>query len=218
MASVKTSARSAPRLVLASQSPRRRALLAEAGFRFRAISPDVDETPRPDERPEAYAVRAARDKARAVAARLRAGRGGGGRVVLGCDTVVILGGRILGKPASRADAARMLRALGGRTHTVCTGVALLAETASGRRRMTSFHVVTRVRFRRLSADDIARYVACGEPMDKAGAYGIQERAAGMVMEIEGSYTNVVGLPLAELIGRLARLGVRPVACAWPHVV
>jgi septum formation protein len=217
MASVKTSARSTPRLVLASQSPRRRALLAEAGFRFRAVSPGVDETPRPGERPEAYAVRAARDKARAVAGRLSAVRVGA-RVVLGCDTVVILGGRILGKPASRADAARMLCALSGRSHTVCTGVALLAETAAGRRRMASFRVVTRVRFRRLSSDDIARYVACGEPMDKAGAYGIQQRAAGMVLEIQGSYTNVVGLPLAELTGRLAMLGVRPVACARPCAV
>jgi septum formation protein len=216
MASVKT-VRRVPRLVLASQSPRRRTLLAGAGFRFRAIPPDVDETPRPGERPEAYAVRAARDKARAVAARLRAD-GGGRRVVLGCDTVVICGGRLLGKPASRVDAARMLRALSGRTHTVCTGVALRVESTPGRWRGSSFRVVTRVRFRRLSAGDIAHYVACGEPMDKAGAYGIQERAAGMVLEIEGSYTNVVGLPLAELIGRLARLGVRPSACARPCVV
>lgn len=188
-------------LILASASPRRRELLAALGRPFQVIAPDIDETPRPGERPHAYARRAAAEKAAAVAARLPA-RTGAPRIVIGCDTIVAVGDRILGKPCDAAEARRMLRALSGRWHCVISGLCVLFEGPNGAWRERTLAVATRVRFRRLSRDEIAAYVASGEPMDKAGAYAIQGGAAGMVAEIRGSYTNVVGLPLAELIQML----------------
>jgi septum formation protein len=192
----------ASRLILASASPRRRELLAQAGFEFEVCPAHIPEEPRPGEDPIAYVTRLARQKAGAVmqglSTRDQAACGGANRfempgeiVVLGADTTVTLDGHILEKPRDNDDASRMLRMLSGRTHRVITGVAVVdvrgADVAAE---------VTAVRFVTLSDEEIAAYVATGEPMDKAGAYGIQGRAAQWIPRIEGCYFNVVGLPLA----------------------
>ncbi|QGG96832.1 Maf family protein [Actinomarinicola tropica] len=175
-------------LVLASASPRRLDLLRQAGVEPAVEPADVDETSPPGATPESLAVGLARTKAQEVAA----GHAGEDLVVLGADTVVVVDGRILGKPTDADDAARMLSALSGRTHHVVTGVALVdartGRTVDGLAR-------TDVRMRHLDAEEVAAYVATGEPLDKAGAYGIQGLAAVFVEGIEGDYTNVVGLPL-----------------------
>ena len=175
------------RLILASASPRRRELLAQIGFTFEVGPAHVNEDPRPGEDPIAYVVRLARDKAEAVYAELNDPEA----VVLGADTTVTLDGHILAKPLDAADAARMLRMLSGRTHRVITGVAL--ASAKGTEVAAE---VTGVRFTALSEPEIADYVATGEPMDKAGAYGIQGLAAKWIPRVEGCYFNIVGLPLA----------------------
>jgi nucleoside triphosphate pyrophosphatase len=184
-------------LVLASASPRRRELLTQAGFTFSIQPAHVPEDPREGEDPIAYVVRLAREKAEAVyreAVNREQGTvnsGLGELVVLGADTTVTVDGLILGKPEDAADAARMLRMLAGRTHLVITGVAVVTakhtEVAAE---------VTAVRFLSLSNEEIAEYIATGEPMDKAGAYAIQGRAAKWIPRIDGDYFNVVGLPLA----------------------
>lgn len=194
-------ARKPPEIVLASGSPRRRELLARAGFVFRVVVPGIDETPRVGERPAAFARRAALDKAKSVADRLDPPRRT--RIAIGCDTIVVVGRRILGKPRDAADARRMLRTLGGRTHQVMSGIAVVADAPGRPRRCRARTVSTDVAFRRLGAAEIAAYVASGDPMDKAGAYGIQEGAAHLVRSVHGSYTNVVGLPMAELLDLLA---------------
>jgi septum formation protein len=177
-------------LILASASPRRRELLTQAGFEFQVHPAHIPEDPRPGEEPVAYVTRLAREKAQTAFARL-AEESPSGLVVLGADTTVTVDGEILGKPEDAADAARMLRMLSGRSHLVVTGVAVVTaqstEVASE---------VTAVRFLTLSEAEIEAYVASGEPMDKAGAYGIQGRAARWIPRIEGCYFNVVGLPLA----------------------
>ena len=190
-------------LVLASASPRRRELLAQAGYTFEVRPADLPEDPRPGEEPVAYVVRLAREKAEAVY-RALAGQESGAElidrrelVVLGADTTVVVDGEILGKPQNAADAARMLRMLSGRTHRVITGVAL--ATAEGTEVAAE---VTAVRFVALAKEEIAAYVATGEPMDKAGAYAIQGRAARWIPRIEGCYFNVVGLPLALVTAML----------------
>ena len=192
-------------LVLASQSPRRRELLTQAGYTFEVRPAHIDEDPRLGEEPIAYVIRLAREKAEAVFRELSAeaiqkkdGRqdGQSSLAVLGADTTVVVDGAILAKPADAADAARMLRLLSGRTHRVITGVAL--ATAAGTEAAAE---VTAVRFLSLSDEEIAAYVASGEPMDKAGAYAIQGRAARWIPRIEGCYFNVVGLPLA-LVGQM----------------
>jgi septum formation protein len=175
------------RLILASASPRRRELLAQAGFTFEVRPAHVNEDPRADEDPIAYVVRLARDKAQAVFNELNDPE----IVVLGADTTVTLDGHILAKPENAADAARMLRLLSGRTHRVITGVAV--ATASGTQVAAE---VTGVQFLTLSDEEIAAYIATGEPMDKAGAYGIQGYAAKWIPRVQGCYFNVVGLPLA----------------------
>lgn len=175
------------RLVLASASPRRRELLTQAGFTFEVRAAHVNEDPRPDEDPIAYVVRLAREKAEAVYAELHDPE----ILVLGADTTVTLDGHILAKPGDQADACRMLRMLSGRTHRVITGVAI--AFASGTEVAAE---VTGVQFLTVTEDEIAAYVATGEPMDKAGAYGIQGSAAKWIPRIEGCYSNVVGLPLA----------------------
>ena len=193
------------RLILASASPRRRELLAQAGFKFEVRPADVNEDPLPGEDPINYVVRLARDKAQAVFNELsKMGAPGLDSetwestssdplllTVLGADTTVTLDGHILAKPVDGADAARMLRMLSGRTHRVITGVAV--ASAKGTEVAAE---VTGVRFVALSDEEIASYVATGEPMDKAGAYGIQGLAAKWIPRIEGCYFNVVGLPLA----------------------
>jgi len=184
-------------LVLASSSPRRRELLAQIGYRFEVHPAHIPEEPRPGEDPIAYVVRLAREKAETVFRKLtadgpnQAQQSSDPLAVLGADTTVTLDGAILAKPLDAADAARMLRLLSGRTHRVITGVALV--TTEG---IDVAAEATAVRFLTMSEEEIADYVASGEPMDKAGAYGIQGRAARWIPRIEGCYFNVVGLPLA----------------------
>ncbi|MCK6530117.1 Maf family protein [Myxococcota bacterium] len=190
-----------PPLVLASASPRRRELLRAAGIEAAVVAAEVDESPRAGEAPGDLALRLASEKARAVAARADCP----GRFVLAADTVVALGDRLLGKPADAAEAAATLGALSGREHEVLTGVCLLDRERPGEER--AFVARTRISFRALSAGDVARYVATGEPMDKAGAYGIQGRGGALVATVQGSYTNVVGLPLAETLAALAAAGI-----------
>jgi septum formation protein len=175
------------RLVLASASPRRRELLTQAGFTFEVHPAHIPEDPLLDEDPIGYVTRLAREKAQAVFD----GLSDPSAVVLGADTTVTLDNHILGKPEDAADAARMLRLLSGRTHRVITGIAVVTAEAA-----EVAAEVTGVRFLTLTDEDIASYIATGEPMDKAGAYAIQGRAARWISRIEGCYFNVVGLPLA----------------------
>jgi len=175
-------------LILASASPRRRELLSRAGWDFAVRPSALEEVLRPGESPEDFARRAASDKALAVAASAPPKA-----LVLGADTVVVAGDEVLGKPADPADAARMLRALSGATHCVITGVCLV----SAPHRIEAVRCeTTLVTFRRLDEEEIADYLASGEPFDKAGAYGIQGLASKFVTRIEGCYFNVVGLPVA----------------------
>jgi septum formation protein len=181
------------RLVLASASPRRAEILRAVGWAFEVAAANVDEAARDGEEVSEYVERLACEKAEAVAE----GRASG--LVLGADTVVAVGGQVLGKPVDTEDARRMLRLLSGRWHDVLTGVALVrAET----REVLVAHELTRVRFAPLTEDEIAWYVATGEPADKAGAYAVQGRAALFIEEIEGDYWNVVGLPV-RLVYKLA---------------
>lgn len=185
-------------LILASNSPRRREMLKQIGLTFTIDPADVDESVRPGERPEEYAVRVAVDKARVAAA--RAGKG----VVIAADTIVVLDDLILGKPVDDRDADRMLSLLSGRQHRVMTGLALIdAETGWTRTDLA----VTGVWFRELSASEISSYVLTGEPRDKAGGYGIQDKGALLVERIEGCYFNVVGLPLSLLGQMLKEFGI-----------
>lgn len=169
-------------LVLASGSPRRSELLRAAGIEFTVRVADVDEKVLPNELPRDYVVRLSREKAQAVAA--------DGEIVLGADTTVVVLNEIIGKPVDAKDAERMLRLLSGKWHEVLTGVSLVKDGKT-----TSDVAVTRVKFAKLSDEEIGWYVANGEPMDKAGAYGIQGHASRFVERIEGSYSNVVGLPV-----------------------
>ncbi|HYB94266.1 MAG TPA: Maf family protein [Vicinamibacterales bacterium] len=172
-------------LILASRSPRRSELLTAAGIPFEVLAADVDETPHAREAPAAYVERLAIAKAQAVLPLRPAAR------VLGADTTVTIDGEILGKPADSADARRMLRLLSGRAHDVHTGVAVVTAT-----RVQSAVDTTRVWFSTLTDEDISWYVATGEPVDRAGAYAIQGFASRFIPRIEGSYSNVVGLPVA----------------------
>ena len=174
-------------LLLASASPRRAELLRIAGIPFVCEPSRAAELPVGTCPPETLVVENARRKASEVSARFP------GRLTLGADTVVVLDGQTLGKPSDRADAARMLRALSGRTHEVMTGVCLTDGTI-----VQTDLCVTRVHFRALDDDRVARYVASGECDDKAGAYGIQGRGSLLVEDIEGDYCNVVGLPLCRI--------------------
>ena len=186
-------------LLLASASPRRSKLLKDAGVVFAVVASGADETPPQGASPAEAALFAANAKADQVAA-----KAGGGVWVLAADTVVELEGVLFGKPADGEEAKWMLARLSGRVHRVITAVVL----SSGERRHTRT-VVTQVAFEPLSEAEIAWYIASGEPLDKAGAYGIQGRAAGFVKGIVGSYTNVVGLPLAETLGMLESEGLAP---------
>lgn len=188
-------------LVLASASPRRRELLEQVGVHYRVAVADIDETPLAGEDPAAYVARLALAKARAVLAQA------GGLPVLGADTTVVIDGEVLGKPRDAVDAAAMLARLSGREHRVLTAVALVQFDALWDERKAVRVSDTRVRFRRLTDAVIARYVASGEPMDKAGAYGIQGLGGALVARIEGSYTGVVGLPLGETIDLLDAFSV-----------
>ncbi len=175
-------------IILASQSPRRRELLTQVGLTFRVHVSDVDEATAPGTPPARMVEELSRRKASAVAA-----LEGPEPLIIAADTVVALEGAILGKPHSQEDAFAMLSALSGREHHVYTGVTVIHGGKS-----VTFHENTAVRFRPLSESDIRDYIATGEPMDKAGAYGIQGRGALLVEGISGDYGNVVGLPLFRL--------------------
>ena len=186
-----------PRFILASQSPRRKELLARAGYTFDVIVSEVDETIPDGLSPQDAVLLLARRKAEAVSAQYP------GAVVLGCDTVVALDSLILGKPADKAEAKAMLTSLSGNTHTVYSGVFLTNGT-----KKTGFFTATDVTFYPLTEETIDSYVETGEPMDKAGAYGIQGLGCVLVERISGDYSNVVGLPLAQSARALAAFGVK----------
>ena len=184
------------RLILASSSPRRRELLRNAGLEFETVAADIREEPLPGEGAQQTAERLAAGKAEAVFGK------NPGAAVLGADTIVVVDGEQLAKPVDEADAARMLRRLSGRAHEVITGVALIWP---GGRDISS--ETTRVFFSTLAEDEIAAYVASREPMDKAGAYGIQGPASRWIPRVEGCYFNVVGLPVARVYHMLRQAGV-----------
>lgn len=184
------------KLLLASASPRRAEILRAVCWPFEACPVNIDESPRPSENPVAYVERLAREKAEAAMTQRRASG-----IVLGADTIVVTGDNMLGKPRDEQDARRMLRLLSGRWHDVLTGVALLRAGEKVELRVA--HETTRVRFSAISDREIDWYVATGEPLDKAGAYAVQGRAALFIEAIDGDYWNVVGLPI-RLVYRLAR--------------
>jgi len=186
-----------PRVVLASSSPRRRDLLNLIGIEHEIRPADLDETHIAGESPKAHAERLARAKAEAIAASAPEA------LVIGADTVVVIDGAILGKPRDASDALRMLRMLEGRTHSVLTGVA-----AVWRGRIVSEIVSVEVTFKPLSASELSSYIATGEPMDKAGAYGIQGYGATIVSRVEGDYFAVMGLSLVALVALMNELGLR----------
>jgi len=185
------------KIVLASASPRRAELLRHVGLEFEVMVSEVEEKLTPDLEPAAQVEQLALRKASAVAAALDRG------IVIGADTVVVQEGRILGKPADAQEAIEMLQLLQGKGHEVYTGVALVDAKSSVK---LVEHEMTRVFFNALSEETIRRYVATGEPLDKAGAYAIQGKAALFINHIEGCYYNVVGLPLARLATMLRKLG------------
>ncbi len=191
-------------IILASASPRRSELLRQIGVTFSVQPADVDETPLPNETAERYVERLARDKALAVAA------SSPGAMVLGSDTSVVLDGVILGKPADQEEAVATLMRLSDASHQVMTAVAL-AQGEQCECRV----VVTEVQFRKLSQAEVVAYVASGEPMDKAGSYGIQGLGGIFVSDLRGSYSAVVGLPLQETAALLADAG-HPVWENWPN--
>jgi len=183
-------------LVLASASPRRKELLTQAGYKFQAVTSSVPEERRENEDPTTFVTRLAQEKAQFVFDQLHCYPPEDKLLVLGADTIVVTSDEILGKPRDAEDAARMLRLLSGRDHLVITGVCLISEASTEIAAET-----TSVTMRKLSDDEIAEYIATGEPMDKAGAYAIQGHAARWIPRIEGCYFNVVGLPLA-LVARM----------------
>jgi septum formation protein len=201
-------------IYLASRSPRRRELLNQIGGRFETLllrveprrPADIDETRNPSERAEDYVVRIAREKA-ICGARVLQARSQVFRPVLAADTVVVVDGQVLGKPENRVQAAQFLRRLAGRTHEVRTVVALAVGTGQTVEPLMATSI-SQVTMRPISDEEIERYCDTNEPMDKAGAYAIQGRAAIFVERLEGSYSGVVGLPLAETASLLVRAGIR----------
>jgi septum formation protein len=185
-------------LILASASPRRRDLLQQAGVVFTIIPSNTSEEARPGEAPEAYALRVAGEKASDVAMRYP------GKWVLAADTIVVIDKEILGKPRDQADGYRMLRLLSGRPHQVMT--AFVAVNPGGQE-YASQVVASKVTFRSLSEDQIQDYLATGEPFDKAGAYAVQGLGASLIECVEGSYTNIVGLPIDEVLAVLRAAGL-----------
>lgn len=197
------------RIYLASRSPRRRDLLKQIGVGFEVLllredlkrGVDVDETPLPDESSPDYVLRLARAKAE-VAARQVLQRGLRLQAVLAADTTVVLDGNVIGKPADAEDAVRILSALSGREHEVITAIALARRDEVATRISSST-----VKFRTLTTAEIRRYVGTGEPLDKAGAYAIQGRAGAFVSRINGSYSGIMGLPLAETVELLMKFDI-----------
>lgn len=200
------------RLILASSSPRRQELLSQLGLPFAVIRPDVDESRRDGEGLVAYAERLSRDKAEAVAKSLR----GEPALIIAADTIVALesdatqldaAGEMLGKPADPAEARHMLRRLRKRAHIVITAFTLCRHSETPR--LITRHAITTVRMRNYSDEEIDSYIASGDPMDKAGAYAIQNEDFAPVARIEGSYSNVVGLPLESVKSALIQIGFPP---------
>lgn len=185
-------------IILASSSPRRKMLLESAGIQVKVESADIDESHRDGECARSYAERMAREKAEEVARR----HDGTKNVIVAADTSVVHRGEILGKPMNAEDAYRMLKSLSGDVHCVMTGVCVIDLS---RHKTHCFVSETAVHFAELSDAEIRWYIGTGEPMDKAGAYGIQGGAAGFVSHIEGSYTNVVGLPLCETLACIRQI-------------
>jgi len=186
------------RLVLASGSPRRRLMLAMAGFDFDVVTPHVDETPRPGEEPEAMVLRLAVAKADAVA-----GIVGPGSWVLGCDTTVVRDRHIVGKPATAEEGVEMLLSLAGRSHQVVTGYAVIG----GQVEPVAGVALSQVTMRHIAPGEATAYVASGEPMDKAGAYALQGEGGRFVTRVDGSRSNVVGLPLEAVVPVLRARGI-----------
>ena len=192
-------------LILASASPRRHELLSQAGVAFTVVAAGINEDLLPNEVAAAYVQRLAEEKAQAVwNANRTADTADEPLLVLGADTCVVCDGHILGKPAGAADARRMLELLSGRTHAVLTGLAVV----TGRKIVRDLEI-TQVMFNCIDDGEIARYIASGEPLDKAGAYAIQGYAARWIPRIEGCYFNVVGLPIARTIALLAEAQTEP---------
>lgn len=186
------------KIILASQSPRRRELLKELALNFEVEPCPLEETLRPDQTPEQNALTVARAKTLWVARRRP------GYFVLGADTIVVLDGKIIGKPEDESDARRILETLGGRRHQVITGVAALNPKGA----LFEEAAVSTVNFKPLTGEEIAAYVSTGEPLDKAGAYAIQGKGAFMVESYQGSYSNIVGLPLDTTEKLLRRAGYK----------
>lgn len=186
-------------LILASASPRRKELLASVGIDFQVVPSQAAETLLPNESPRQHVMRLSREKALEVARRKEIP----GRWFLGSDTVVLRDETILGKPTDAAEASAMLRSLSGRSHQVLSGYAIYDRHSD---KMEVEAVTTRVRFKELTDREIAGYIATGEPFGKAGSYAIQGIGAFMIPAIEGSYSNVVGLPICEVVATLERLG------------
>jgi septum formation protein len=197
---------SAPTIYLASSSPRRRMLLTQTGLKVATLKPDVDEKIRRGESARQMVLRLAVEKAEAGLLKVRRFPA----IVIAADTSVVApgAGKILGKPAHRADAVRMLRMIQGREHTVLTGYCIVRIERTGAVRELARVVSSRVRIRKMTDKEIRWYVGTGEPMDKAGSYGAQGIGMAFIHSIVGSYSNVVGLPLCEVMSDLGALGAR----------
>ncbi|MBI4667397.1 MAG: septum formation protein Maf [Nitrospinae bacterium] len=193
------------KVILASSSPRRAALLNDAGVEFDIVKPDIDETPDPALTPEENARFIALRKAEAVAQTVREG------VVLAADTMVVIDHEIIGKPVDATDARKMLQRIAGREHKVVTGVSIICE---GSRRRWAHVEVSFVRFKPVADGDIEAYVNTGEPLDKAGAYAIQGGAAGWIDGYSGSLTNIIGLPMEQVACALESMGVKVSRGRW----
>ena len=188
-----------PQIILASASPRRRKLLASVGIRFQVFPSHIDEHRLADESPEEFVLRLSEEKAAEVAGRSTIA----GRWFIGSDTIVLCDDQILGKPTSPQDSARMLRMLSGRSHQVLSGYVILDRSNN---KCISRCITTDVTFRTLTQQEIEGYIASGEPADKAGSYAIQGLGSFMVTTINGSYSSVVGLPLAQIVEDLQQFG------------
>ena len=209
-------------LILGSQSPRRRELLERMGLQFQVLTADIDETKYETDDPESSVRRICEAKAAAVASKLQSVKpcGAGEALILSSDTIVVLDGKIMGKPHDEAEARAMLRALSGREHAVYTAFTLhpvilgqsrTTDAENAEARAFTHCEKTCVRFRNLTREEIAAYVATGEPMDKAGAYGIQNLGAMLVESIRGDYFTVMGLPVCQLALALKRFGIDPLS-------
>ncbi|MBN2298510.1 MAG: septum formation inhibitor Maf [Deltaproteobacteria bacterium] len=184
-------------IILASGSPRRRELFSQLGLDFEVVIPHVDENPRSGEKPDAFCARISTDKA------LRVIQDHADALVIAADTIVVVGGRILGKPSSSRDAAEYLLLLENRKHEVYTGYTII-----NRHECRTRTIRTEVHFRAMTSEEISWYVSTGEPMDKAGAYAVQGTGSLFIDKIEGSYTNVIGLPLSDLYYDLKDFGLK----------